>query len=202
MIFFFLFSPALHRIFLGWRGPLEIIQSELSAKAGDTGMYPEGFGVSPEKDSPQPPRTAYSSNIKKFYLMLRWSLGCFSSCPLLLILSGSTESGLATTLLAPTFVTDIYALMGFLLSLLYSQLNFLKGISAQAGAVCSLDFVLSLAVTSWGAFSPSPCQAAPRRRRPAAERARHLVGSARLAGRPQPGPAGARRFRRGLPGQI
>lgn len=160
--------PSTSQNFSGWRGSLEIIRSEPSAKVGsprasDTGTCPGKFG---EKDTPQPPWAAYSSNIKKFYLMLRWNLLCFSSHPLLLILSlGSTESGLAPSWWPPAFETDRYALLGSPLTLLHSRLNFLKGISAQASTVCLPDSVPSLAVTVWGgfcAFLPSPCRPPPR----------------------------------------
>lgn len=158
-------------------GFLELIQSEPSAKAGYTGTSP-GFVVSPDTDTPQAPGTACSSNIKKFYLMSRWNLLCFSSCPSLLILSpGSTESGVVPPKVAPAFETGICAFMDPFS--VFSTLNFLTGLSAQARRVCLPDCSRA-GGDSPGCVFPRPC--------PAAERARHLVGCARLAGRPQPAP--------------
>lgn len=78
LFFVLVFPPSTSQNFSGWRRSLEIIQSELSARAGDTRTCPGGFGVFPEKDTPQPPQASYSSNTAKFCLILRWNLLRFS----------------------------------------------------------------------------------------------------------------------------
>ena len=71
-----------------------------SPRAGCTGPCPGGSGISPEKETPQPPSAAWArapspSRGKKFFLVFSWSFLCFSLCPLPLVLSlGTTGKSL------------------------------------------------------------------------------------------------------------
>ena len=74
----------------GWQGPLWVTQSNPPAKAGSptagcTGPCPGGAGISPEKETPQPPWAACSSapspseGIRSFQLSTLWAGTCVSS---------------------------------------------------------------------------------------------------------------------------
>lgn len=58
-----------------WKGPLEIIQSKLSAKAwspeaGDTGIHPGGWSMSAEGDSKSSLSQCFATlNVRKFFLI-------------------------------------------------------------------------------------------------------------------------------------
>lgn len=102
--------------FSGWKGPLENIQSNPSAKAGspvagDTDVCLGGFRMSPERETPHPPGQLFQCPAT--LLMLRWNLVCFCLWPLLLGLLWAPLKSLAPSPLGTCLGDYLYVLMRF-----------------------------------------------------------------------------------------
>ena len=75
----------------GWKGPLEVVWSNLPAQAGPPrasrpGPCPDDFWTSLRMETPQPPwetwyQCSVTLTVKKCFLMFRGNLLCFSVCP-------------------------------------------------------------------------------------------------------------------------
>jgi len=109
----------------------------------------------------------HTHRVKKYFLMFRWTLLCFSLCPLPVVLSlGTTERSLALSASQPP-CRYLYTLRRCPLIRLFSRLNSPSSLSPAAQetwscclvifmAICWMLFSMSMSALCWGAQNWTP----------------------------------------------